>query len=86
MEQFFKTYKFSNHGNTKFILLLWKGVYAYQYMGDWGKLNETSLPKKKDFYSGLNMEDITDADYAKIKRVCKDFDIKILGECHDLYV
>ena len=55
-------------------------------MGDWGKLNETSLPKKKDFYSGLNMEDITDADYAKVKRVCKDFDIKNLGECHDLYV
>ena len=32
------------------------------------------------------MKDITDADYAHAKRVCKDFEIKNLGEYHDLYV
>ena len=32
------------------------------------------------------MEDITDADYAHAKRVCKTFEIKNLGEYHDLYV
>ena len=32
------------------------------------------------------MEDITDADYAHAKRVCKGFEIKNLGEYHDLYV
>ena len=32
------------------------------------------------------MEDITDADYAHAKRVCKDFEIKNLAEYHDLYV
>ena len=32
------------------------------------------------------MEDITDADYAHAKRVCKDFEIKNLTEYHDLYV
>ena len=32
------------------------------------------------------MEDITDADWAHTKRVCKDFEIKDLGEYHDLYV
>ena len=31
-------------------------------------------------------EDITDADYTHSKRVCKDFEIKKLGEYHDLYV
>ena len=30
-------------------------------MDEWNKFNETSLPKKEDFYSNLNMEDITDA-------------------------
>ena len=40
----------------------------------------------KHFYSHLNMEDITDTDYALAKRVCKDFEIKNLGEYHDLYV
>ena len=32
--------------------------------------------KKEDFYSHLNMEDITDADCTHEKRVCKDFEIK----------
>ena len=32
------------------------------------------------------MVDITDADYALAKRVCKDFEIKSLGEYYDLYV
>ena len=41
--------------------------------------------KKEDFYSHLNMEDITDADYAHAKRVCKNFKIKNLGEYHDSY-
>ena len=35
--------------------------------------------KKKYFYSHLNMEDVTDADYTHAKRVCKDFEIKNLG-------
>ena len=46
-ERFFNRYKFSNHNNKKFILLLRKGVYPYEYMGDWEKFNETSLPEKE---------------------------------------
>ena len=34
--------------------------------------------KKKDVYSHLDIEHITDADYANAKRVCKDFEIKKL--------
>ena len=49
-------------------------------------MNETLLPEKEDFFSHLNMEDITDADYAHAKRVCKDFEIKKLREYYDLYV
>ena len=55
-------------------------------MDDWEKFNETSLPEKEDFYSHLNLEDITDADYAHAKKVCKEFKIKDLGEYHLLYV
>ena len=32
------------------------------------------------------MEDITDTDYVHTKRVCKDFEIKRLGEYRYLYV
>ena len=42
------------------------------------KFNEILLPG--------NMEDITDADYGDTKSVCKDFEIKNLGEYHYLYV
>ena len=51
-----------------------------------GKLTQTSLPEKEDFYSHLNMEDITDADYALAKRDFENFEIKNLGEYHDLLV
>ena len=55
-------------------------------MDELEKFNETTLPEKEEFYSNLNMKDITDADYIHTKRVCKDFEIKNLGEYHDLYL
>ena len=66
----------------KFILLLRKGVYNYEYVDDLQKFNKIALPEKECFYSHLNMEDISDVDYTHIKRVRKDF--KIIY--HDLYV
>ena len=74
-ERFFNAYIFSNNDNNKFTLLLQKDVYPYEYMDEWEKFNETALPEKEDFYSHLYMEDITDADYAQAKTVCKDFQI-----------
>ena len=56
-------------------MVLIKGVYPYEYMDDWEKFNEMFLLEKEDFYSHLNMEDITDADCAHAKRVSKDFEI-----------
>ena len=41
--------------------MLGKGVYPHEYIKDWKKFNKTLLPEK-DFYSSLNMEDITDAE------------------------
>ena len=34
-----------------FILLLQKGVYPDEYMGDWEQFNEILLSEKEDFYS-----------------------------------
>ena len=76
-KRFKNTFKFSDNDINKFILLLRKGVYPYEYMDDWEKFNETTLPEKEEFYSNLNMEDITDVDYMHAKRFCKDFEIKI---------
>ena len=84
-KRFKNTFKFSNNDINKFILLLRKGVYPYECMDEWKKFKNVSLPVKEEFYSNLNMEDITDADYMHAKRVCKDLEIKNLGEYHDLY-
>ena len=69
---------------NKFILLLRKGVYPYEYMDSWERFDKTSLPDKEAFYSSLNMEDITDHRHAK--RVFKCLNNKNLGDYHDLYV
>ena len=50
-----------------------KRCFPDEYMDDYEKFNETSLLEKEDFYSCLNMEDITDSDYTHAKRFCKDF-------------
>ena len=48
-----------------------KGLNPYEYMNDWEKLNESSLPTKEEIYNSLQMEDITDADDRHVKRVWK---------------
>ena len=80
------TYSFCNNYLNKFILLLRKGVYPYEYIDSGEKFNETSLPSKEDFYSNLNMEDIDDIDYRHGNNVLKGFKLENLGDYHDLYV
>ena len=41
------------------ILLLRKHGYHYEYMDEWEKFNEKSLPKKEESHSNLNIEDVT---------------------------
>ena len=62
------TFKVSNNDINQFILLLKKCVYTDEYMDEWEKFNEISLPEKEEFYSNLNMEDIIDADYIYRKK------------------
>ena len=79
-------HQFCNKHINKFILLLTKGVYPYEYIDSWERFDETSLSDKEAFYSSLNMEDITDVDYRYAKRVFKVFNKKDLGDYRDLYV
>ena len=55
-------------------------------MDSWEKCDETSLPDKKAFYSNLNLEDISDENYAYAQKVWGVFEIRNCGEYHDLYV
>ena len=86
IKRFANIYEFCDGDINKFILLLRKGVYPYEYMDSWERFSETSLPDKEAFYSNLDMEDITDVDYRHAKRVFKDLSNKNLGDYHDLHV
>ena len=84
IKRFANTYEFCNGDINKFILLLRKRVYPYEYMDSWERFNETSLPDKEAFYSKLNLEDITDKDYAHAQKVFKELKLKNLGDYHNL--
>ena len=86
IKRFANTYNFCDNNLNKFILLLRKGVYPYEYMHNRQRIDETSLPDKESFYSSLNLENIDDIDYRHGNNVFKKFKLKNLGEYHDLYV
>ena len=83
-KRFANTSNFSKHDVNRFILFLLKDVYPYECVGDWEKFIETSLPEKEDFYSHLDMKNITNVDYTQAKTVCKDCKTTNLDN-YDLY-
>ena len=76
IESFSSIYQFCNGDLNKFVMLLRKGVFPYEYMDSWEKLDENALPPEKDFYSNLNLEDISDEDCAHAQKVWDAFKIK----------
>ena len=67
-------------------LLADKGVYPYDYMNSFDKFDDKQLPSKDDFYSQLSEEGISENGYERAKIRWKHFDIKNMGEYHDLYL
>ena len=43
-------------------MLLRKGVYPYEYIDGWDKINEKIIPRKELFYSNLTLENISETD------------------------
>ena len=67
-------------------LMTKKGVYPYDYMDSFEKFEDNMLPKKEDFFSIMNNEHITDKEYQHAQNVWKTFNLKTMGEYHDLYL
>ena len=70
----------------KLNLMSQKGMYAYDYMDCFEKFDQTELPTKEQFYSILNDQHVTNGEYDHGRKVWKTFDIKTMGEYHDLYL
>ena len=78
-------YTSSMFKNKKLDLMARKGVYPYDYMDSFDKFN-SQLPLKEDFYSILNNKHIKDEEYEHAKNVWNTFNLKNMGEYHDLYL
>ena len=63
-----------------------KGVYPYDYMDCFERLDETCLPPIECFYSKLNDEGIEQDDYVHAQNVWKEFQMKTMRDYHDLYL
>ena len=77
---------FENYSDHQCGLLIRKGIYPYEYMDNWGRFEETTLPPASSFHSKLNMFGVSDQDYEHACKVWRDFGIRNLGEYHDLYL
>ena len=67
-------------------LLKKKGVFPYEFMSDFEKLNVNKLPTKSKFYSRLNDSNITDEEYKHAQNVWKEFNCKTMRDYHDLHL
>ena len=67
-------------------LLTRKGVYPYDYVTSFNKLEETKLSSKEDFYSKLYDQEISEEDYQHAINVWNTFDCQTLQDYHDPYL
>lgn len=81
-------YSLSNPTHTieQQTIILSKGIYPYEYFDSFSKFDETQLPPKEEFYSTLCECDISEEDYQHALHTWEVFNIKNLGEYHDLYL
>ena len=82
-------YEWQNHNieiTVKILSSMVEDIYPYQYMDDWGKIKEIWLTGIESFCSYLNKECIGKLDTAHASRFWDTFEIKNIGDYHDLYV
>ena len=82
VEKFIHTKK---HWGDK-LSIIDKGVMPYEWFDCLDKLQANCLPPIESFYSKLNDEGITEADYLRAQNVWSEFSCKTFKEYHDIYM
>ena len=72
--------------DTEFKLMTQKGIYPYDFIDSFNKLNISYLPDQKQFYSKLYGIDCSNEDYEQAKIVWKTFKCKTFLDYHNLYL
>ena len=55
-------------------------------MNSFERFDEAKLPYKDEFYNMLNDNHISDKNYGPALKIWKEFEMKNIRECHDLYL
>ena len=67
-------------------VLLQKNEYCYDYIDCPEKFEETELPTREAFFNKLTDEAISEEKYAHAQKIWRTFQLRNVGEFHDLYV
>lgn len=79
-------HEFRHLENDELVLLKRKGVFPYDFLDSWEKLDERTLPSQEAFYSKLTDSAISDRDYEHAQNVWQRLGIQTLGDYSDLYL
>lgn len=71
---------------NKISLMTTKGIYPYDYITSFDKMNDSKLPDKRYFYSKLYDSECTDEEYKQAQNVWKTFNCKTFLDYHNLYL
>ena len=74
------------YSGKKLELVKKKNIYPYEYFNSFKKFKESKLPEIDKFFSSLKDCGISEKEYQGAFDVWKVFQIKNLGEYHDLYL
>ena len=67
-------------------LMTRKQIYPYNYLDRFEKFHETALPSKDKFFNDLTQKHISDDEYKHAQLVWERFNLKTLGDFHDIYL
>ena len=84
-DKYFK-YLSKIYSSEKLELVKKKSVYPCEYMNSFKKFKESELPDTDKFFSSLKDCGISEKEYQRALDVWKVFEIKTLGQYHDLYL
>ena len=77
---------FPNISDEQFKLLLRKGVYPYEYMNKWERLDEQALPAIADFTNTLRQSTCSVEDYQHAQHVWNEFGCRTMRDYQNLYL
>ncbi|XP_018404145.1 PREDICTED: uncharacterized protein LOC108780826 [Cyphomyrmex costatus] len=78
--------EFSHLSDEDFNPLTRKGVFPYEYVDCFEKLDDTRLPPRESFHSSLTGDTVSESDYAHAANVWQRFSVRTLSEYSDLYL